>query len=69
MDAGRGKESSDMNCSICFDPLSSGKHKLTMLDCYHEFHTDCLNQWLKKSRTCPICRKLALLFQDFPNLA
>jgi hypothetical protein len=24
--------------------------------CLHVFHADCLEQWLKKNETCPVCR-------------
>ena len=27
-----------------------------MLDCGHPFHPECIKQWLKNSKTCPLCR-------------
>ena len=34
---------------------SQGKESV-FLSCRHNFHAGCLRQWLKKSKTCPICR-------------
>lgn len=30
--------------------ISTGK-------CGHSFHHECINAWLKKSHTCPVCRQ------------
>ena len=42
-------------CSICLLPFEKGKIK--KLSCQHQFHPDCISDWLKKSKTCPECRK------------
>nr|DBA33443.1 TPA: hypothetical protein GDO54_001128 [Pyxicephalus adspersus] len=26
------------------------------LSCAHQFHQACINTWLRRSRTCPLCR-------------
>ena len=44
-------------CSICFEiledtPTISNKRLL----CNHDFHEHCLGEWLRQSRSCPICR-------------
>lgn len=39
-------------CPICLNEL---KTKYTTL-CKHEFHLQCLVDWLRNSQTCPICR-------------
>jgi hypothetical protein len=41
-------------CSIC---LEINYNKITKTDCEHEFHEKCLLEWMKISKTCPICRK------------
>jgi hypothetical protein len=32
------------------------EHKGCKLKCSHIFHSSCINQWLKSSKTCPVCR-------------
>jgi len=41
-------------CSICFDNWVINQ-KLTRLNCFHLFHTECIKTWLKEKRKCPIC--------------
>ncbi|KAL5011334.1 hypothetical protein ScPMuIL_009885 [Solemya velum] len=43
-------------CRICLSVFKTGD-KTTPLQCSHEFHTDCISEWLKRNATCPICRK------------
>ena len=31
------------------------------LDCGHEFHSDCIKQWLAHKNICPICKMTALV--------
>ena len=45
----------DNPCSICLDHLEEGQMSLS-LRCSHFFHTICLEQWLKKRNTCPLCK-------------
>lgn len=42
-------------CSICLSDLEAGKTALR-LPCNHCFHVDCIEDWLKKSNECPVCR-------------
>jgi len=43
----------DTECPICF----SGYEKTACrLKCGHMFHEACLNSWMEKSATCPLCR-------------
>ncbi|KAM3340177.1 RING-H2 finger protein ATL8-like [Capsicum galapagoense] len=46
-------------CSIC---ISEFKHeeKKKALQCGHEYHTDCIYQWLAKKKDCPMCRASVL---------
>lgn len=42
-------------CSICLDELILGQPALR-IPCGHLYHEDCVNDWLKKSNECPVCR-------------
>ncbi|XP_069764554.1 uncharacterized protein [Narcine bancroftii] len=42
-------------CHICFNDYSSGE-KLRILPCLHDYHSRCIDRWLKGHSTCPICR-------------
>lgn len=44
-------------CSICLDddePLKDENAELTR--CAHRYHKACLDTWLEKNDTCPLCR-------------
>lgn len=44
-------------CSICLNKFAI-KNKIRRLNCKHEFHKNCVDQWLLKGEMCcPICRK------------
>ncbi|KAJ4836347.1 hypothetical protein Tsubulata_007312 [Turnera subulata] len=47
-------------CCICQEVYADGDD-LGMLDCGHEFHTNCIKQWLMQKNLCPICKMTALL--------
>ena len=44
------------NCSICFEKLVSKDTQI--IHCGHEFHNDCIDKWLEKENSCPLCRGL-----------
>ncbi|MCD7448052.1 hypothetical protein HAX54_037366 [Datura stramonium] len=46
-------------CCICQEEYTAGDI-MGMLDCGHEFHTNCIKQWLVLKNTCPICKMTAL---------
>ena len=41
-------------CSICYENISTSES--VKLKCNHIFHKECMEQWVKKSGTCPLCR-------------
>lgn len=45
-----------IECPICLD--KNNKEWVTT-KCNHKFHRDCLNEWIKISNSCPICRTTA----------
>ena len=42
-------------CSICLERFQNGEKRKT-LPCLHGFHEECIDKWLKGSRTCPVCK-------------
>jgi hypothetical protein len=42
-------------CSICLYGYKEGE-SLVKLNCSHIYHKDCLFDWFKKNRNCPMCR-------------
>ena len=49
------EESPDTRC-FCLDTPTIGDSVLT-LPCSHWFHKDCIRNWLKRDKSCPICKK------------
>ena len=45
-------------CCICLENYVDGEN-LRILPCdeKHNFHQTCVDSWLKKNKTCPLCRK------------
>jgi len=39
-------------CEICFD-----QPKQVVLNCAHAFCEKCIEDWTKKEKACPFCRK------------
>lgn len=42
-------------CPICYEDLEL-KPSSKLISCTHEFHIECIHQWLKIRSSCPICR-------------
>ena len=55
------------NCAIClerFINITSKKNKLidddddiSILNCGHQFHKNCISKWMKWKKDCPLCRQ------------
>lgn len=43
-------------CSICLGEYSDKEILRIMPTCQHNFHLECIDVWLQKQTTCPICR-------------
>jgi hypothetical protein len=43
------------NCTICLSDYEEGE-TLRTLPCFHIFHKDCIDDWLKQSKVCPVCK-------------
>ena len=42
-------------CSICLEHYQIGEQK-KILPCFHNFHENCVDQWLTRNGSCPICK-------------
>jgi hypothetical protein len=42
-------------CSICLEKFLE-KDNITYLPCLHLFHENCIFEWLKRKKNCPICK-------------
>lgn len=43
-------------CSICLSDYTESEVVRVMPDCGHMFHAVCIDQWLRRHATCPLCR-------------
>ena len=41
-------------CSICLTDITLNKKELS---CKHKYHKICIDKWLERKTTCPVCRK------------
>ncbi len=46
---------SNLECPICLDNFSNCKKKITILNCNHIYHRECLFNWYLKRKTNHIC--------------
>ena len=50
------KKVDEKDCCICQEKFQ-GKDEIRTLGCNHYYHKGCIDKWLKKDKSCPICRK------------
>jgi len=50
-------------CVICMSEYTN-REKLRRLPCTHDFHSKCIDKWLRSNITCPICRDEVLSSKD-----
>ncbi|KAK8635904.1 hypothetical protein V6N13_004617 [Hibiscus sabdariffa] len=48
-------EDGDDGCTICLEGFEAGLYAARM-PCSHIFHGECIQEWLKQSHYCPVCR-------------
>ncbi|KAK8509600.1 hypothetical protein V6N12_001686 [Hibiscus sabdariffa] len=46
----------DTQCSICLGEYQEKEVLRIMPKCGHNFHLSCIDLWLRKQSTCPVCR-------------
>ncbi len=45
----------DKECTICLEGFVENE-LLYKLKCHHYYHKNCIDDWLSKKNTCPLCR-------------
>eukprot|EP00250_Pteridium_aquilinum_P011859 c20353_g1_i1 orf=1049-1723(+) len=46
----------DTQCTVCLGDYQVGEKIQQLPACNHSFHVQCIDEWLAKNVTCPICR-------------
>lgn len=49
-------EPNDNTCPICLGTYKSKETLRTIPECNHYFHANCIDEWLRRNTTCPLCR-------------
>ncbi|KAG9142449.1 hypothetical protein Leryth_018235 [Lithospermum erythrorhizon] len=57
---GNKSEENDETCAICLKDFEEDEN-IGILSCQHQFHRDCLTNWLINKNSCPMCRATAIV--------
>jgi len=52
-------------CAVCIEEIEIGEWYKKLPKCEHCFHAECIDQWLTRRATCPVCREE--IFPDIVN--
>ena len=50
------KDIKENKCSICLEEYIENNN-IIKLNCEHQYHKECIKEWLNINRNCPQCRK------------
>ncbi|KAL3617982.1 hypothetical protein CASFOL_038303 [Castilleja foliolosa] len=45
-----------LDCAICLDSFREGDEYRNLRICKHLFHSKCVDRWIEKNPSCPVCR-------------
>ncbi|OQS03836.1 hypothetical protein THRCLA_03872 [Thraustotheca clavata] len=49
------KEGKDIECLVCRYNFASGD-EIRTLPCFHPYHSECIDPWLRINKVCPVCQ-------------
>ncbi|KAI3693894.1 hypothetical protein L1987_76849 [Smallanthus sonchifolius] len=58
----------DAQCTICLGEYQEKEVLRIMPKCGHSFHLSCIDMWLRKQSTCPVCR-LSVMATSSPEIS
>lgn len=47
------------DCIVCLDAIDARRGGVSILPCGHQFHNGCVNNWLDRAGSCPLCKQTA----------
>ena len=57
-----GKKQKLLECSICLE--TNQNIQIRKLKCNHKFHMNCIEEWLKMEKRCPLCNNYTVPFKE-----
>ncbi|KAL6219584.1 hypothetical protein ACLB2K_007343 [Fragaria x ananassa] len=54
-------------CSISMVEFKDEDTVASLYYCSHEYHANCIKEWLRKCNLCPMCRALAIIPENYPS--
>nr|XP_043608159.1 NEP1-interacting protein 1-like [Erigeron canadensis] len=56
-DNGADESGERFSCSVCLQDFQLGETVRSLPQCHHMFHLPCIDEWLVRHGSCPLCRR------------